>query len=145
MVEDGDVGLRRPSNLGALKALCNSATAVCTSLIAQQKIQVVPSVAMSQVNNLSSECVCAVKSEDYIPPFPLLSCVVNTDPLPTGSPAGERKGVSPSGELLRHPLPPLPGKRREEFRQFLAKDRALTPHQLIRAVPEGFILASGLQ
>lgn len=70
MVEDGDVGLRRPSNLGALKALCNSATAVCTSLIAQQKIQVVPSVAMSQVNNLSSECVCAVKSEDYIPPSP---------------------------------------------------------------------------
>lgn len=101
---------------GALKAPCTSITATCTSLITQQKFkwfllwQCYKSIIWAWIVPMSSE-------EQGL--CPLLSCIENPDPFPAGSWAGKRKGVSSFWELLWHPLPP--GKRREEFRQFLAK------------------------
>lgn len=122
VVEDGDVCLRFLSNLWlhrALKAPCTSITVICTSFIIQQKFkwfflwQHYKSIIWAQIVSMSSE------EWGFHFPFPLLSCLGNPDPFPAGIWAGKRKGVLSSWELLWHPLPP--GKRREEFRQFLAK------------------------
>jgi len=71
---------------------------------------------------------------------------VNPDPSPQGDEQAKGRECHPFGSCYSIRSPQERGGRNSDNSlPSYSKDRALTPHQLIRAVPEGFILASGLQ